>query len=162
MSIDSTITQANRGDSSCSNPIFKKIYEIGVTTAAGALAGHVFGIINPVGGAVFGASCALTWTLADAISDKVFAVPAPGSHSEFIMNRTALKTAAWFVSLAVSIGVGIFAATTAGFPLTVLGGVGMLLTMAVTSIAMRVVGQVSKCLFACTGGAALACKERYC
>jgi len=152
MSIDSTTTiQSGRSTSSCGNQIFKNICNIAEITVSGALAGHLLGVIDPVGGAVFGASYALTITIADAISDKVIN-----------MNKTALKVVAFFVSAIVSTGVGIFAATTAGFPLTVLGGIGMLLTMAVTSIAIRIVHHVAEPLFACAGGAALACKERYC
>lgn len=149
MSIDSTTTiQSGRG-SSCGGQIFNHVREIAENTATGALAGYLLGVIDPVGGAVFGASYAVTMTIADAISNK------------FIdMNKTALKITAFFVSAVVSAGVGIFVATTAGFPLTVLGGIGMLLTMAATSIAARLVFRSP--LPACAGGAALACKERYC
>jgi membrane associated rhomboid family serine protease len=74
------------------------------------------------------------------------------------MDQTALKIA----SLALSVGVGIFVATTVGFPVTVLGGIGMVLVMTITSIAVRIVIKGAAHLSACAAGAALAVKERFC
>jgi hypothetical protein len=129
--------------------IFNAIYEIGVSTGAGALAGYFFTIINPVGGAIFGASCALTRTIGGALIDR------------FVTDPT-LKVAAYAVSFIASIAAGIFVATTAGFPLTVMGSVGMLLAMLVTTCAIRcVTGGAGSCSSA-LGGAGLALKERFC
>ncbi len=150
MSIDSTTSSRAQQPPSLGAQIFNSIYEIGVSTGAGALAGWAFGIIDPVGGAVFGASYALTRTLANAFADKL------------CMGRTALRIAAWVVSFIASVSVGIFVATTAGFPLTVLGSVGMLLAMLVTSIAVRIVVYGASSLSSCVAGAGLAAKERCC
>jgi hypothetical protein len=149
--MDSTAsTRADRCSTSCGAQIFNSLYEIGLSTGAGALAGYVFGIINPIGGAVFGASSALTSTIALAIADKLG------------MDNTAFKIAAWVTTFIVSVGVGIFAATAAGFPLTVLGSVGMIFAMFVTTVAIRIVTNGAGCLSACAAGAGLAAKEHFC
>jgi len=149
MSIESTTnTRADRY--APSSGVKNSIYEIGISAGAGALAGWVFGIIDPVGGAVFGASYALTSTIGNAIYKKLG------------MNQTALKIAAALASFAISAGVGIFVATTVGFPVTVLGGIGMVLVMTITSIAVRIVIKGAAHLSACAAGAALAVKERFC
>jgi hypothetical protein len=150
MSIDSTSGSRAPYSPSLDTQIFNSIYEIGVSTGTGALAGWAFGIIDPVGGAVFGASHALTSTLVNAVADKLN------------MDHTALKTAACAISFIASVSVGIFATTTAGFPLTVLGSLGMLVAMAVTSIGVRIVVKGAGCLSSCIAGAALAAKERLC
>ncbi len=129
--------------------IFNAIYEIGVTTGAGALAGYLFSIINPVGGAVFGATYAFTNIIANTVADKV-------------LPNAALKVVACVASFFASVAVGIFAATTIGFPLTVLGSVGMLVAMVVTSCAIRCVTGGAGCCSQLLGGAGLALKERFC
>jgi hypothetical protein len=122
---------------------FNTVYNIGVSTGTGALAGWAFGIIHPVGGAIFGASYALTNTFAHLFADK------------FCADRTALKTAVWVISFMASISVGIFATTVAGFSLNLFSGVGMVLAMIVTSIAAQAIPP-------CIAGATLVAKERYC
>ncbi|MBS0604439.1 MAG: hypothetical protein JSS60_05295 [Verrucomicrobia bacterium] len=130
------------------------IYEIGINAASGALAGYAFSLIDPIGGAIFGATSALSHTIATSLADR------------FAFNQTAVKIAVWAVSFVASVGLGLLAATVAGFPLTVMGAVGMTLAMLVTSLVVRIVSGgmlcCSGCAAACVGGAALAAKEKFC
>ncbi len=87
----------------------------------GALAGYAFGIINPVGGAVFGATSSLTSTLGNALAEQ------------FGANQTAVKTTLYALSFIASFAVGIAVTTAVGFPITVMGAVGLTLAMAVTT-----------------------------
>jgi len=134
--------------------IIHGIYNVGVTTAAGAMAGYAFSFINPIGGAIFGATTGLADTIANSLAER------------FAFNSTAVKIAVWAVSAVVSIGLGLLAVTAAGFPLTVVGSVGMTVAMIVTGIAVKIVtvGVVccSACIGSCAGGAALAVKEKLC
>jgi hypothetical protein len=148
MSVDATTSSRAPQSPSQGSQIFNSMYEIGINAGSGALAGWVFGIINPIGGAVFGASYALTHTFASEVAGKLH------------MDQTAFKVAAWFVSFIASVGVGMLAATVAGFPITILGAVGMILAMLVTSIALRMVISGAGCLSSCLAGAGLATKER--
>ncbi len=143
------VTTPSQETSSTGAKIFNAIYEIGVSTGAAALAGYMFSIINPVGGAVFGATYALTNIIADTVADKV-------------LPNATLKVVAYAVSFFASVAAGIFAATTMGFPLTVIGSVGMLLAMIVTSCAIRCVTGGAGCCSNVLGGAGLALKERFC
>jgi hypothetical protein len=148
MSVDATTSSRAPQSPSQGSQIFNSIYEIGFNAASGAFAGWAFGIINPIGGAVFGASYALTHALASEVASKLH------------MDQTALKVAAWFVSFIASFGVGMLAATVAGFPITILGSVGMILAMLITSLALRMVVSGAGCLSSCLAGAGLAAKER--
>ena len=104
--------------------------EIGLNTAAGALAAHLFSIIHPIGGAIFGASITLT------------RIAAIGLANQFSMDQTAKKIALMYIPY-LSAAVGIFAVTMAGFPLTLLGTAGLALTMVVTQVFLNVLLQGS-------------------
>jgi len=130
--------------------IFKAIYEIGFSSAAGALAGYLFNIINPMGGAVFGASMSLSRHVTSALAER------------FCMDQTALKVTAYLVSFIASIAVGVFSTTAAGFPLTTLGAVGMVLAMVVSNCFLGVMLGGAGCCASCLGGAGLALRERFC
>jgi hypothetical protein len=145
-----TTTSSTHPTQSPGSQLFNTIYEVGFSAAAGALAGYLFYIINPVGGAVFGAAMSLTGHIGAAVVDRL------------CIDQTALKVAFYAVSFIASVAVGFFATTAAGFPLTVLGSVGMVLTMVITNCVLNIItGSTSRCL-QCLGGAGLALKERFC
>ena len=111
---------------SCADQILNGLYQIGVSTLSGALAGYLFTIIDPVGGAIFGATSALTGVFANALAER------------FGMDQTASKIILWSVSFMVSIAAAVLVTTAAGFPLTVLGALGMTCAMIGTSILVRI------------------------
>ena len=145
-----TLNQNTQQSTSWDTQIVNSISRIGIGAGVGALAGYAFEIIDPVGGAIFGATAELVVVIGDRLADKL------------CMNRTILKTAAYAVAFITSIGVGIFVTTAAGFPLTVTGAVGIVLTSFVTSIGIIAL-RIGACgLCSCVGGAALAANEQYC
>jgi hypothetical protein len=126
------------------------IYHVGLGAGVGALTGYVFGIINPAGGAIFGAVSTLTSIFATAIADQ------------FCMNQTALKVGVVIASFIASIGIGILVTSALGFSLTIPGAIGMVLAMVVTKIAASIVIGGATCFSACAAGAGLAARERFC
>jgi hypothetical protein len=114
-------------NSSLASQIVNGLDELTIGAASGALAGYAFKVIKPVGGAIFGLSATFAGAVADNLADR------------FSLHHTAAKTAVWALSFIASLGAGILAATAAGFPITVLGAVGMTLAMIVTSISVRCV-----------------------
>lgn len=130
--------------------VLNGIYNVGMNSAAGALAGYAFGLINPVGGAIFGAVSALSHSVAT------------GLGARWLGDRTCAKVAGWAISFVASIGAGVFVATAAGFPITVLGGVGLTATSLLTHASLKMVTGglcfYSKCAAAC----ALVAKESCC
>ncbi len=127
---------------SLASQMLNGLYEIGVGGGAGALAGWACSIIDPIGGAVFGVSSAFTGVLANTLSERL------------CMDHTAARVAVWAVSFVASIAVGIIATAAAGFPLTVLGAVGMTLAMLVSSFVVRFgIACVGGCFGAPAGGA---------
>ena len=105
------------------------MYNIGVTAGAGALAGLVFGIINPIGGAIFGATTATAYLIGKTINNSL-SPQDPGA-------KTALDVAAFVLS----IGLGIMAATYAGFTLTALGAIGMVFAIVLVEPFVKCTGQ---------------------
>ncbi len=149
MAIATTTTSASQLEQpSAASQILQGVYEVGVSAGAGALAGYMFSLINPVGGAVFGASMALTRLIGNALADK------------FLMNQTAMKITAWALSLIAGVGPGFLAATTLGFAITAWGAIGLTLAMIITSCAIRCVFNGAGCCASCLGGLGLALRER--
>src|SRR5580698_9448890 len=98
----STAPASSPLDSSHTNPslsipvqILSGACKVATSAAIGGLAAYAFSIINPVGGAIFGATSALTGIIADKIANQ------------FSINHTAVKIAVWTVSAIASIGVGL-------------------------------------------------------
>lgn len=117
--------------------VITEIYHIGVSAGAGALAGLVFGIVNPVGGAIFGAAYAVTSLIGRAL---INCLP---------IEEAAAKTALHVASFILSIGIGIIATTYVGFTLTALGAIGMLFAMIPTAIFLKCTGA---CIAGCPNG----------
>lgn len=146
MATTTTISRAE--PPSAAAQIVQGAYEVAVSAGAGALAGYMFTLINPVGGAVFGTTMALTRLIGSALADK------------FLMNQTAMKIMAWTLSLLAGVGAGFLAATGLGFAMTVSGAIGMTFAMILTSCAMRCMFTGAGCCAACLGGLGLAVRER--
>jgi hypothetical protein len=113
--------------------ILDKAENIARFIGAGAWSGYTFSIINPIGGAIFGANSALLYLAGTGIAHLT------GIRVHWI----ALRVFCLFVSIPVSA-----AATTAfGFPVTVLGGAKLMLALVVykTAIDLGIFGlQVAK------------------
>ncbi len=109
------------------------IFRVAGSAVIGGLAAYAFSIINPVGGAIFGATSALTSIVADKIANQ------------FSINHTAVKVAVWIVSAMASIGIGLAVTTAVGFPLTVVGAIGMTAAMLATSIVVHLVAGIACC-----------------
>lgn len=95
--------------------------QVGTGAAMGALAGYAFSLINPIGGVVFGATSAMTGLLGNAIAQHLGA------------NQTAVKTTLYALPLIASLVAGMVVTTAVGFPITVMGAIGLTLAIAVTS-----------------------------
>lgn len=96
-------------------------------------------IINPVGGAVFGAASALTGIVVNSFVQKPE------------ITQTANKVALWAVTVAARIGAGMLAVAAAGFTLTVTSAVGMSIAILVSLVVVHFgIG----CCAACCGGLA--------
>jgi hypothetical protein len=106
------------------------LYQIGLGAGAGALAGLAFGIINPIGGAIFGAATITANWIGRSVTDSL---PIEDAGA-----KTALDVAAFILS----IGLGIMAVTYAGFTLTAMGAIGMVFAMMLTE-------PVAKCTANC-------------
>jgi hypothetical protein len=114
--------------------IIDKTDEIARYAGAGVLGGYVFSIIDPIGGAVFGA----TSTLIDKAGEKITELAAPGSRSacKFFIHKALLIT---------NITVSAFATNALGFPVTVFGGAKLMLAMWVSKFAIdRIVDGVKR------------------
>lgn len=143
-----TISASRSEQPSVASQILQGVYEVTVSAGAGALAGYMFTLINPVGGAVFGASMALTRLLGNTLADK------------FLMDQTAMKITAWTLSLIAGVGAGFLAATTLGFAITAWGAIGLTLAMIITSCAIRCMFNGATCCASCLGGLGLALRDR--
>ena len=137
-------SHANNQPPSIPQLIMEGIYTVGVSAGTGALTGYVFGIINPVGGLVFGVTNALVGTIGRGLISRI---------SE---ENSALKVAAYVLTAIVSIGASVAAVAALGFPLTIGSFILLSLGMLVTGIAIELVLAASKCYSACIGGAVLA------
>lgn len=122
--------------------IMEGIYSVGFSAGTGALAGYVFGVINPVGGLVFGATSALVEAIGYGIMSR--------------QENEALKTTTYVLSFIAGIAASVAAVTALGFPLTVGTVILLTLGMLVRIIAAGLVLKVSKCYSSCIGGAVLA------
>ena len=67
------------------------LYHIGLAAGAGALAGLAFGIINPIGGAIFGAAATTANWIGRTVADSL---PIEDAGA-----KTALEVAAFIISL---------------------------------------------------------------
>ncbi len=128
--------------------ILSGAYQIALSSGIGYLTGLAFGIINPIGGAVFGAAAATTNVAIEFISQRLG------------ISNTCAKVAIYGISLIAGIGLGALATTYVGIPITFLGGVGLTLAMVVTKIAVGMLVAGTMCCSACIGGAALAVASR--
>lgn len=100
-----------------------------IGAGVGALGAYLFRIISPPGGAVFGGVYVLTNLLVTRLAEK------------FCVDQDALKVMTYATSIIAGWAAGILAATVAGFPLTALGGVGMLLAMVITSVVITILAR---------------------
>jgi hypothetical protein len=101
---------------------------IGANASVGYIAGSVFTIINPIGGAIFGATYFLTNLVTDVILGSA------GSN-----NNTALKIAKFVISGVLGAVAATFAVASVGFPITftaaaLLGGGMALVSLPIKSI----------------------------
>ena len=131
---------------SIARQVIESVSKIGIQTGAGALAGYAFGMINPVGGAVFG----LASTAGQIIADKI--------NENFYGNRTNVKVANYILSIAIGAG----AVALAGIPLSFGATVGLTAAMILTTIAINLAVGTAQFGADCVGGAALACRDRFC
>lgn len=115
--------------------IINEIYNLGISAGAGALAGLVFGIVAPAGGAIFGVTQAASNLVGRVI---VNALP---------IQETSAKVTLRVASFILSIGIGIIATTYAGFTLTTLGSIGMIFAMLPTGIFLACTGA---CMSGCS------------
>lgn len=106
--------------------LIETVYYTGVCAAAGALAAHAFHIVNPLGGAVFGATSALTEIVANTIAQRSG------------LNQTTDKIALWAVTFALRIGAGMLAAAAAGFTLTVTSAAGLAIAVLVAAVVVQI------------------------
>jgi hypothetical protein len=141
--------EQQRDPSYCSQ-ILDGVSTIGMSAGAGALAGYLFSIVNPVGGAVFGGTSALISLVGNKIAQRVG------------VNSFALRVALYAVAFFASIAVSAIATTALGFPLTVSAGVILSIGMLVSQFAINLAIGGAKCASACVAGGALAVKERCC
>ena len=91
----------------CATTAVAAAVAISANAGLGYMAGSVFTIINPIGGAVFGATFALTNMVADGILGAV------GCN-----NNTALEIAKFVIAGALSAVAATFAVAALGFPIT--------------------------------------------
>jgi hypothetical protein len=93
------------------------LYNVALSGCAGAFAAWAYTLINPIGGAVFGIAAGCANSLGSVIANSL------------PVNETAAKTAAHFLTFLASLGIGAFAATLAGFHITLMGAVALSLAM---------------------------------
>lgn len=115
-------------------------YNIGLSATTGALAGWAFNIIAPAGGAVFGVAYGIASSLAGTLANYMN------------VNETATKTALRFLSFAASLAAAAFVTGLAGFPLTLVGAVGLSLAMIPSWFAVA-------CSAGCIGACATGCQQ---
>lgn len=101
------------------------IYEIGITAASGAIAGHWWTLVNPVGGAIFGATVAIANKITNALTHKLD-IRAPEA-----------KVAAFAITFIAKMGLAFLVTTALGFPMTVSSLILMPLAMFAAGIVMR-------------------------
>lgn len=95
-------------------------------SCTGAIGAGVFTVINPVGGAIFGAVSTLSQHLILQILN----------HAEYEENESAAKIINYAVSFFSSIAIGALVASAVGFPITFTGGVVLTACMMATSLAI--------------------------
>ena len=105
----------------------KEIGRLGLSAAAGALLGCALSLINPIGGAVFCATAALTSSLVNKCVEKLKLSDDP----------TTQKVAAWAAVTICSMAIGALVASALGFPLSVAAAIGMTAAMQLSTIAMQ-------------------------
>jgi hypothetical protein len=144
-------TTENDQSPSLGSQLFDGAYDIVFQAGAGYLAGYL-GIINPIGGAIFGATSVASTYALNFLAERLG------------INNTCLKVAIWSLSFVASLAIAAAVTTAAGFPITLMGALGLTLAMVVTSIAISIVkGSITcagNCCGACLGGAALALADR--
>jgi len=126
-------TQATQ-PSTTADSIVLRTYSVGITTASGALAGHLWKIIDPVGGAIFGASYGIAHQLSGLLIEHLG------------LQTSAAKTAAFVIAFIASISAGFFAAGAAGFSIAVGSAIWMPIAMCVASVIVRL---GIECLMCC-------------
>lgn len=98
------------------------IGRIAFHAAAGAVAGLAFGLINPIGGAIFGAAVAASGMLGRAVIDSLS------------IQEEGVKTALRITLFIISIKLGIAATALIGFTMSTFGAIGMVLSMTVITV----------------------------
>jgi hypothetical protein len=140
--------QNNQGNAVSSSSSFGKVmlkqnFNILTSIASGYLAGLTFSIINPIGGAIFGATGAFTnitlWYLV----------------SKLDISSTTAKTILYGLSFIASMAIAGAVTTAVGFPITFVGAISLTFAMLVTYIAVSMVAVGIICCNGCFLGAIL-------
>ena len=103
------------------------IGKIAIAAAAGAVAGLALGIINPIGGAIYGAVGATSVMLGRAVIDSL------------PIQDEGVKTALRLALFAISVGLGVSASAFLGFTMSTFGAIGMVLAIGLVTNLTHVV-----------------------
>ena len=116
------------------NFITEFVFLFGATSTVGALAGWTFNLIDPIGGAIFGAVHLITLAASRVLLDYIFDDSAKGK---------ALKNVfSFFASIAAST----FVTTLAGYTITVMSGIGLSIAMLAVLFAVACLAKCCPCL----------------
>ncbi len=126
---------------SVGSQLYKRVIPIVIEAGACAIGSYIFGVLNPVGAAVFGASSIVAMHSIHFLSEK------------FGITRPCAQGIMLAISIFAGIAIGAVVTTMVGFPMTVMVGVKLTLI----AIAIRIIGKVCLNL---VGGAALALADR--
>jgi hypothetical protein len=118
----------------CATMAASAAVNIGANASLGYIAGSVFTIINPIGGAIFGATYALTSVVADGILGAV------GCN-----NNTALKIAKFVISGVLGAVAATFTVAAVGFPITFAAAAMLIGGMTLVSLAIQLIFKCFKC-----------------
>ena len=129
----------------CVTTLGQGAFCIVANTGAGYIAGSAFSIINPIGGAIFGGSYALTSMVADGIMNAV------GCNK---VNNVALQIAKLVIANVLGAVAATFAVAAAGFPITF--AAAAMLVGGMFAISMVITAVVACCICGCVGATAVA------
>lgn len=142
-----------RDSSSLGQNLVERVDNIIIHTGSGYLAGYLFSIIDPIGGAVFGATEEAFRHLIRIAADQLGLFTSTTDKIIFFIGSK-------FAGLAIAAAV----TTSIGFPLSIGGVIDLSLLMIPTSVisfvANRIFLDIAKMGLACLGGATLAIRDR--
>ncbi|MCX6989614.1 MAG: hypothetical protein NTX49_00890 [Chlamydiae bacterium] len=114
---------------------------IGISAGVGALAACVFTVIDPIGGAIFGATGALTGLVAHGIMNAV---------GRDTMDERAFRITKLVVSGVLAAVAATFALAVAGFPITFTAAATLIAGMFIVNL---IVPDILNCIACCAEGA---------